>query len=97
MTKLKEYADLKVGDYFIGQITIIELVEKYTLKDKCALKDTDIRKYKTIGYIPYFHSKKDLDIGETYEIRGYMYEDGYLRILMMNKLKDSKSETENCT
>lgn len=31
MTKLKEYADLKAGDYFIGKITIIELVEKYTL------------------------------------------------------------------
>lgn len=77
----KEYADLTANDYFIGKITIIELIEKYTLKD------TDIRKYKTIGYIPYFHSKKDLEIGETYEIRGYMYEDGYLRTLMTKKLE----------
>jgi hypothetical protein len=26
----KEYRDLKVNDYFIGKITIIELIEKYT-------------------------------------------------------------------
>lgn len=29
----KEYADLKANDYFIGKITIIELVEKDTNKE----------------------------------------------------------------
>jgi hypothetical protein len=29
----KEYKDLKAGDYFIGKIAIIELVEKYKLKE----------------------------------------------------------------
>ncbi len=80
MTGYKKYEDLKANDYFVGKITIIELVERYKLKDKNMLKDIDINKYKTIGYIPFFHSKKDLEIGETYEIRGYMYEDGYLRM-----------------
>lgn len=91
MTKLyKEYADLKPDDYFIDKITIIELVEKYILKNEYTLKETEIRKYKTVGYIPYFHSKKDLEIGATYEIRGYMYEDGYLRTFMTKKIEQNK-------
>ena len=80
---------LKEKYYFIDKITIIELVEKYILKDKYTLKGIDIWKYKTIGYIPYFHSKKDLEIGITYEIRGYMYEDGYLRTFMTKKLEQN--------
>jgi hypothetical protein len=84
----KEYKDLKTNDYFVGRITIIELVEQYTLKDKHTLKDRNVKKYKTSddSYIPYIHSYKDLDINKTYEIKGYMYEDGYLRILVMNEL-----------
>ena len=85
----KKYEDLKVNDYFVGKITIIELIEKYILKNRYTLKDIDIWKYKTIGYIPYFHSKKDLEIWKTYEIRGYMYEDGYLRTFMTKKLEQN--------
>lgn len=92
----KEYKNLKADDYFIGKITIIELVEKYKLKNKYTLKDEDINKYKTDGYIPHFHSRKDLEIGKTYEIRGYMYEDGYLRILVMKELEQIRPELEQC-
>ena len=35
----KKYEDLKVDDYFVGKITIIELVEKYILKNRYTLKD----------------------------------------------------------
>lgn len=43
----KEYNDLKANDYFVGRITIIELVEKYTLKDKYTLEDKNVYKYMT--------------------------------------------------
>ena len=88
----KKYEDLKADDYFVGKITIIELIEKYTLKNRYTLKDIDIWRYKTIGYIPYFHSKTDLEIDETYEIRGYMHEDGYLRTFMTKKLEHNMQE-----
>ena len=86
MKESKEYKDLKPNDYFIGKITITEFVEKYKLKERHTSKIVDINKYKTEGYIPHFHSHEELKIGKTYEIRGYMYEDGYLRVLVMKQL-----------
>lgn len=86
----KKYEDLKANDYFVGKIKIIELVEKYKLKEKHVSRIVDIYKYKTDGYIPFFHSKKELIIGATYEIRGYMYEDGYLRSIMTRQIIDEK-------
>ncbi len=88
--KNKKYEDLKANDYFIGKITIIEFVEKYKLKEEHISRIVDIYKYKTDGYIPFFHSKKELIIGATYEIRGYMYEDGYLRSVMTHQIIDDK-------
>lgn len=86
----KKYEDLKEDDYFVGKIKIIELVEKYKLKEKHVSRIIDICKYKTEGYIPFFHSKKELIIGATYEIRGYMYGDGYLRSLMTRQIIEEK-------
>ncbi len=76
----KKYEDLKADDYFVGKIKIIELVEKYKLQEKHISRIIDIYNYKTDGYIPFFHSKKELTVGSTYEISGYMMEDGYLRM-----------------
>lgn len=86
----KKYEDLNADDYFVGKIKIIELIEKYKLKERHISRIVDIYKYKTDGYIPFFHSKKELITGATYEIRGYMYEDGYLRSLMTHQIIDEK-------
>jgi len=86
----KKYEDLNANDYFICKITIIELAEKYKLKERHISRIVDIHKYKTDGYIPFFHSKKELIIGATYEIRGYMYEDGYLRTFKTHQIIDEK-------
>lgn len=90
----KKYQDLKADDYFIGEIKIIELIEKYKLKEKHISRIIDIYKYKTEGYIPQFHSKHELKIGVSYEIRGYMFEDGYLRSVATKELKH-ESESIN--
>jgi hypothetical protein len=75
----KRYEDLKADDYFVGNITIIGLIESYKIQVKYTSRIVDVNRYKTKGYIPEFHSYKKLKIGRTYEIRGYMFEDGYLR------------------
>lgn len=82
-----KYEDLKAGDYFVGKIKIIELIEKYKLKERHISRIIDIYRYKTDGYVPFWHSKKELIVGATYEIRGYMYEDGYLRSLMTRQIE----------
>lgn len=82
----KEYDDLEANDYFIGKIKIIELLEKYKMKRKHTSTILDVNRYKTEGYIPEFHSYKELKIGTTYEIRGYYYEDGYLRSMMIKEI-----------
>lgn|SRR3990167_3880635 len=82
----KKYEDLKANDYFIGKIKIIELLEKYKMERKHTSTIVDVYRYKTEGYIPEFHSHKELKIGATYEIRGYYYEDGYLRVMKMKEL-----------
>lgn len=89
----KKYADLKADDYFIGEIKIIELIEKYKLKERHVSRIIDIYKYKTEGYIPQFHSKHELKIGVSYEIRGYMFEDGYLRTVTTKELKQEPELT----
>lgn len=75
----KKYEDLKANDYFVGKITIVELIESYKMQMKHTSRIVNVNRYKTEGYIPEFHSYKELKIGKTYEIRGYMFEDGYLR------------------
>ena len=35
----KKYTDLKAGDYFVGKITIIELIEKYILENNYTSRD----------------------------------------------------------
>lgn len=69
----------------------MELIERYVLTERHTLRKVDI--YKTEGYIPQFHSKGELKIGATYEIRGYMFEDGYLRVMLMKELESNKSES----
>lgn len=75
----KRYKDLKTDDYFVGKITIVELIESYKMQMKHTSRIVDVNRYKTEGYIPEFHSYEKLKIGSTYDIRGYMFEDGYLR------------------
>lgn len=76
----KKYEDLKADDYFIGKIKIVGLIESYKMQIRHTSTVRDINRYKTEGYIPEFHSHKELKIGRTYEIRGYLFEDGYLRM-----------------
>ena len=82
----KRYEDLKTDDYFVGKITIVELIESYKIQIRHTSRIVDVDRYKTEGYIPEFHSYKKLKIGMTYEIRGYMFEDGYLRSFCMKEI-----------
>lgn len=82
----KKYEDLKADDYFVGKITIVELIESYKMQMKHTSRIVNVNRYKTEGYIPEFHSYKELKIGKTYEIRGYMFEDGYLRSVFTKEI-----------
>jgi hypothetical protein len=91
----KEYKDLKSHDYFVGKIKIIEFVKRYTLTEEIhkkfsnlAFENVDINVFKTEGYIPGIHSRNDLKIDKTYDIRGFMLEDRYLHIHYIKELED---------
>lgn len=91
----KKYKDLEPHDYFVGKIKIIELARKYALTEEIHKKlssktfeKVDINVFKAEGYIPGIHSQKDLKIGKTYDIRGFMNEDRYLHIHYIKELED---------
>jgi len=91
----KEYKDLEPHDYFVGKIKIIELVKKYPLTEEIHKKfsnnpfeNVDINEFKAEGYIPGIHTRRDLKIGKTYDIRGFMLEDRYLHIHYIQELED---------
>ena len=91
----KKYKDLEPHDYFVGKIKIIELVKKYVLTEEIhkkfsnqAFENVCINEFKADGYIPGIHTRRDLKMGKTYDIRGFMLENGYLHIHYIKELED---------
>ncbi len=73
---------LGIGEYFTGKITILKLDREYELNSE------KIYVYKTTedSYLPFIHHKhNNLEIGKTYEIKGYNTEDK-IRIVDIQKL-----------
>ncbi len=92
----KQYKDLEPKDYFVGKIKIIEFVKKYPLTEeihkkfsfpKQSFENVDINVFKAEGYIPGIHTRRDLKIGKTYDIRGFMLEDRDLHIHFIEELE----------
>lgn len=91
----KKYKDLRPHDYFVGKIKIVEFVKRYALTEEIHKKfsnlvfeNVDINVFKTDGYISGIHSKNNLKICKTYDIRGFMLEDRYLHIHYIKELED---------
>ena len=91
----KKYKDLEPHDYFVGKIKIIELVKKYALTEEIHKKfsnqvfeNVGINEFKAEGYIPGIHTRRDLKMGKTYDIRGFMLENRYLSIHYIKELED---------
>lgn len=91
----KEYKDLEPHDYFVGKIKITELVKKYALTEEIHKKISNlefenvcINEFKADGYIPGIHTRRDLKMGKTYDIRGFMLENRYLSIHYIKELED---------
>lgn len=93
----KKYKELEPHDYFVGKIKIIEFVKKYTLTEEIHKKfsfpnqefeNVDINLFKTEGYIPGIHTRNNLKIGKTYDIRGFVLENRDLHIHYINELED---------
>jgi hypothetical protein len=93
----KKYKDLEPNDYFVGKIRIVEFEKKYPLTEEIHKKfsfsnmifeNVDINVFKAEGYVPGIHTRKDLKIGKTYDIRGFMLEDRDLHIHYIKELED---------
>ena len=89
----KQYKDLEPQDYFVGKIKIIEFVKKYPITEEIHKKYSNvefnngyINEFKAEGYIPGIHTRDNLKIGKTYDIRGFMLENRYLRIHYIKEL-----------
>lgn len=89
MTSPIKYNDNEINKYFVGKVTILEIVKEYEYANKeYKFVNKEYYKYKTTkdSFIPYIQSSSLLEPGNSYEIKGYKYEDE-IRIVDIKKLK----------
>ncbi|MFA4871398.1 MAG: hypothetical protein WC623_24580 [Pedobacter sp.] len=71
------YTELKIDEYYIGKIKILELIHTFTRNNKFTGEDEEIYIYKTSenSYFPSINYNKPLEFNKEYEIAGYKLKD----------------------